>query len=124
LVFHSINSLWLLVTFTPVLVVYGLFFDWQAFRERLWPHRVAWLRATPPRFMRIGASLFAILCGLLWDAGMGFSAVFGFGTAFGSRAFWFFVLVLAVIALAKALVALLGRDVQGSAPSSGGRYDP
>ena len=43
LIFHSANALWFVVTFTPILIVYGLFVDWQALRERLWPGRVTLL---------------------------------------------------------------------------------
>ncbi len=35
LIFHSLNALFMLVTFTPVLIVYAMFFDWEALRQRL-----------------------------------------------------------------------------------------
>ena len=54
LVFHALNALLLVVTFTPILIVYGLFVDWQGRVERF-ASRTRWIT----RLLEAGAVLAA-----------------------------------------------------------------
>ena len=59
LVFHTINANWLIVTFTPILVVYGLFIDWQGVRQRLWPWPIRIADRLPTKLL-IAATLLRV----------------------------------------------------------------
>ena len=60
LIFHALSALLLVVTFTPILIVYALFVDWQAAVTRVTP-RMRWLgdfvQRVPLWVLTSGASL-------------------------------------------------------------------
>ena len=92
LVFHAINALWVLVTFTPILAVYAMFVDWQALRSRLAP------RALPSLSARTWTAIALVLApaiALTWHLGL--RAVFNAGGLVDWQTPWFVILPLAAI---------------------------
>lgn len=107
LIFHSVSALWLWVTFTPVLVVYGLFVDWQALKDRIRPPvAVPSARAHEiPIWALVGASvLFAGTAAVLWNHGL--SSVVTFGGRLDRQPIWYPILPVAAAWLAAILLGL------------------
>lgn len=104
LIFHSASALWLVVTFTPILIVYALFVDWQALRQRLWPGRIGLLDPVPSPALICATAILAGAAGVLWNSGEGFRAALNVGGLLDWRTIWYPVLPLA---LAWCLIALL-----------------
>ena len=107
LIFHSVNALWLWVTFTPVLVVYGLFVDWQALKDRIRPPvAVPSARAHEiPIWALVGASvLFAGTVAVLWNHGL--SSVVTFGGRLDRQTIWYPILPVAAAWLGTILLGL------------------
>jgi hypothetical protein len=116
LVFHTINANWLIVTFTPILVVYGLFIDWQAVRQRVWPWPIRVADGLPTALLVGAALLTSLAVGLFWDYGDGLRNVLRVGGLVDWRTIWwpFGVLGITWIGLATAslwrrFVYLVGR---------------
>ena len=66
LIFHALCALLLVVTFTPILIVYALFVDWQKVVARVAPHMrwlVDFLEAVPSRVLTAGVFALAALAG-------------------------------------------------------------
>lgn len=115
LTFHAVNALWIVVTFTPVMVVYGMFIDWH----QLW-QRIGW-RWLPPQMYRLTqcidqipesglvAGLFgvAILTGFSWNTDLGLRPVFNWGGMLDWRTIWWPVLPIALIWLGFATIRLI-----------------
>jgi hypothetical protein len=115
LTFHAVNALWIVVTFTPVMVVYGMFIDWH----QLW-QRIGW-RWLPPQMYRLTqyidqipesglvAGLFgvAILTGFSWNTDLGLRPVFNWGGLLDWRTIWWPVLPIALIWLGCATIRLI-----------------
>jgi hypothetical protein len=109
LLFHSVNALWLMVTFTPILIVYGLFVDWQALRERMWPGRATLFDAVGTGWLVGGALIVAAASGILWNWGTGLRAAMTFGGALDWRTVWYPVLLGVLIWWAgQVLQAMIG----------------
>ena len=72
LVFHSMNALWMVVTFTPVLIVYAMFVDWEALWSRVRRHLPA--RFGIPEVSAKGAVglawALALATALAWHGGL------------------------------------------------------
>jgi hypothetical protein len=97
LIFHSLNALWFVVTFTPVLIAYGLFVDWQALRERLWPGRVALFDSIAPRPLIWATLILALATGILWNSTTGLRSAINLGGSLDWRTIWYPVLALSLV---------------------------
>ncbi len=118
LVFHTVNANWLIVTFTPILVVYGLFIDWQALRERLWPWpiRIADRLSMP---LLVGATLAAsVVFGLAWDYGDGLRNVVRVGGLLDWRTIWWPFGLLGLTWISLAMASLMKRLVYSARPTA------
>ena len=102
LVFHSINALWVLVTFTPILAVYAMFVDWQALWSRVAPRRA--LPSLSGRTWTAIALVLAPVVMLTWHLGL--RAVFNAGGLLNWQTPWFFVLPLAATCAALEVIRL------------------
>jgi hypothetical protein len=93
LVFHCLNAFFLAVTFTPVLITYGLFVDWEGLRRRVRPRPLPLPQA--PAAYAIAALVAAVLLALTWRAGA--DALFNLGGLLDWRTMWLPVLPLALL---------------------------
>lgn len=94
LVFHAVNAIWMAVTFTPVVIVYALFVDWQALAAR---------RGRPARRRRpaghgwtwavAGA---AALTGATWNTAASLRPIFNVGGLLDWHTFGYVILPPAV----------------------------
>lgn len=110
LIFHSVSALYLVVTFTPILIVYALFVDWQALCER-WLPKQTLLDTVPSRWL-VGATLsLAVATGILWNSGEGLRTAINLGGLLNWRTIWYPVLPLS---LAWCLVALVNLLTKGT----------
>lgn len=112
LCFHAMNALWLVVTFTPILVAYGLFVDWQRMRERLPFGRVAALDTVDARSLVAGTLTLAVATAAFWNWGPGLRAAFNMGGVLDWRTIWYPILVLAVVRLVVVATSLVGAVVR------------
>ncbi len=114
MVFHTLNATFLVVSFTPILIVYGLFVNWEALRRRVWPRMPTELPLAPPA-ARAGAVVAALLLAAAWHRGA--HHVFDLGGWLDWRTFWWPVFPLAVVwALRSA--AQLARQARAALASS------
>ena len=97
LIFHSANALWFVVTFTPVLIVYGLFVDWQALRERLLPVRGTPFHSIAPRPFVWATLSVAAAAAILWNSGTGLRTAINFGGLLNWRTIWYPILPLSLV---------------------------
>ncbi|MDX1944254.1 MAG: hypothetical protein SFU86_02525, partial [Pirellulaceae bacterium] len=110
LVFHAINANWLIVTFTPILVVYGLFIDWQSLRQRFWPWPIPFVARCPGAVL-VGATVVASVgTGLLWNAGV--REWIQIGGWFDWRTIWWPFGVLGLVWIAQGLQRLGSRAIR------------
>ncbi len=105
LVFHAVGAIWLSVTFTPILVVYGLYVDWQKLRERIWPNPVNVLAAVPTVALVAAAICAAIGAGALWNHGNGLRSVVNMNAWLNWHTVWYPVLPIVSVWL-----ILTGKD--------------
>lgn len=115
LVFHAVNAIWMHVTFSAVMIVYGLFVDWQALKTRLMrvvPGLRTRLRevgeAIPPPVWVGGGFCASIGAGVLWSVSDVPRAVVSLGGIVNWHTIWYPVLPLAMVWLVFALWALVG----------------
>ena len=101
LVFHSINALWMVVTFTPVLAVYGMFVDWQWLRSKV---RSRVLPSLSARTCTAIALVLAPAVALTWH--LGARAVFNAGGLVNWQTPWFVVLPLTTLWAARQLIRM------------------
>lgn len=99
LVFHALNALLLVVTFTPILIVYGLFIDWQAGIERFavqtrWITRL--VEHVPSWLLIDGVLALATLAAWSWDATPTLRTAIQLGGRLDWRTIWYPVLPLAL----------------------------
>ena len=113
LVFHSVNALWLLVSFTPILIVYLMFIDWQALWSRVAPRALPSLSA---RAWTIAALEVAAAIALTWHLGV--RAIFNAGGLVDWQTPWFFILPVAAISVVVQLVRFAPRSQRTSMPSA------
>jgi hypothetical protein len=102
LVFHAANEFGLAVSFTPILITYGLFVDWQALVRRI-PFRVGLPAALGDRVLAAGAVLVAAAVALTWRAGA--HALFDLGGWLTWRSMWIPVVPVALWWWARSLLA-------------------
>ena len=106
LTFHSVNAIWLGVTFTPVLIVYLLFVDWQALWSRLAP--------APRRGSMASATLAAIAGALtviftaLWTQTDVLQSVITLGGTLDTYTIWYPIFPIATVGFGLSVIRLLG----------------
>jgi len=113
LVFHALNGLLLVVTFTPILIVYALFVDWPGWLDRMapLPSRVGRAVETLPSRVLVAGSLgLALLLSLSWNGTSLVRATLQVGGLLDWRTIWYPVLPLAAFWCVRESVAL-ARDV-------------
>ena len=110
LIFHALNALLLIVTFTPILIVYALFVDWQKAVARVLP-RMRWLgdflEAVPSGVLTAGVLGLAALAGWWWNLTPTLRTILQLGGWLDSRTIWLPVLPLALVWWLRASLALL-----------------
>ncbi|PYK04891.1 MAG: hypothetical protein DME66_08415, partial [Verrucomicrobia bacterium] len=110
LIFHALNALLLIVTFTPILIVYALFVDWQKAVARVVP-RMRWLgdflEAVPAGVLTAGVLGLAALAGWWWNLTPTLRTTLQLGGWLDSRTIWLPVLPLALVWWLRASLALL-----------------
>ena len=115
LVFHALNALLLVVTFTPILIVYALFVDWQGVTERLTPHtrwitpRLGWV---PSWLLTVGVLALAALAAWSWNLTHTLRGAIQLGGRLDWRTIWYPVLPLALAWLLRASLAILRTGIR------------
>jgi hypothetical protein len=113
LVFHALNALLLVVTFTPILIVYGLFVDWQAGIERFAVHTrwITRLLGRAPTWLLTGGVLaLATLAAWSWDLTPTLRRAIQLGGRLDWRTIWYPVLPLALAWWLRASLAIVHRS--------------
>jgi hypothetical protein len=85
------------VSFTPVLVVYGLFVDWQTLRERLRPGQISLFESVPSRSLVWATLILAVGGGILWNYGTGLRTAINLDGLLNWRTIWYPVLLLSLV---------------------------
>lgn len=87
LIFHAINGAWVLVTFTSVLIVYGLFVDWHALAVRFRLNTLPDIQL-PSGILRVFVLTTAVVFGALWNRTPAVHTLFTFGGTIDPRVIW------------------------------------
>ena len=124
LVFHALNALLLVVTFTPILIVYAMFVDWQAGIERLGaPHPMD--RAPGPACPLLAAGRrsrrVATLAAWSWDLTPTLRGAIQLGGRLDWRTIWYPVLPLALAWWLRASLAMLSVGIRRAWAGRAGR---
>jgi hypothetical protein len=111
LVFHSFNALLLGISFTPILIAYAPFVDWQGLLDRALPRRSP--RPAPKHAAALApiALIAALVAASMWYANDALEDVLTVGGALEWRTIWYLVLPLALGWLLVQLVAI-GKGVR------------
>lgn len=104
LIFHSVNALWFVVTFTPVLVVYFLFMDLQSIREKLLPQPPKFLETISPNLLQIGTIMSAVIIGILWNSNIDLRSLINLWGMIDWRTIWYPVLPVSIVWLVVSLL--------------------
>ena len=97
LFFHSLNAIFLLVTFTPILITYALFVDWVGLWRRAGLPNINFARDLPSRALIGGTIFVAVLMAGLWNATPLIRDALNLGGLIDARTIWFPVLPIATI---------------------------
>ncbi|MDJ0599848.1 MAG: hypothetical protein QNJ37_13510, partial [Crocosphaera sp.] len=114
LIFHAVNALWFVVTFTPVLVVYFLFIDLQVIREKFLPQPRKFLETISPNLLQIATIMVAVIIGILWNSNIDVRSLINLWGIIDWRTIWYPVLPLAIIWLVISIINIF----KGSSSSS------
>jgi hypothetical protein len=121
LVFHALNGLLLVVTFTPILITYALFVDLHGMARRLepllaWPARV--LDRTPSALLVWSAIGLALLVAASWNATPVPRTLLQLDGVLDWRTIWYPVLPVAVVWCRRECAALVRESLwaKGSEP--------
>jgi hypothetical protein len=91
------NALYFVITFTNIIIIYLLFFDWQELRERLFPSPINLFTGIPVLWLK-GITLgLAVLLSILWNANNGIRNLINFREWLNWHGIFYFVLPLAII---------------------------
>jgi hypothetical protein len=114
MLFHTINGVYFVVTFTPVVIAYALFVNWQELIGRYLPaERISErLKTVSPLVLSIGAVAMAAAFAGLWNAGPWLRPMMNLGGTIDQRTIWF---PLAPVTLVMCIVVLY-RWVRGRPP--------
>ena len=122
LVFHALNALLLVVTFTPILIVYAMFVDWQAGIERFGAS-TRWIaplvRRVPSWLLAGGVLVVATLAAWSWDLTPTLRGAIQLGGRLDWRTIWYPVLPLALAWWLRASLAMVSvgmRRLVGAGP--------
>lgn len=114
LIFHCINAYWLVVTFTPILIVYAAFIDWPGLDRQPTPRR-----AGPGTLLRLAPILavsIALFVAIVWTRSSLFAEILSLGGVLSWHTAWYPVFPLAAIWFARSAIRL-ARSVQRPDPS-------
>ena len=106
LCFHSINAIWMAVTFTPILIVYGLFVDWERLLRRFWKDRSP-LPQVPGWSLSAAAIGFAVAGALLWYGTDLLHRLVTLGGILTWHTIWYPVLPIALVSFARYTLKLI-----------------
>jgi hypothetical protein len=123
LVFHALNALLLVVTFTPILIVYALFVDWQGVIEQLTPRTRSITRLlgrVPSWLLTVGVLALAALAAWSWNLTPALRGAIQLGGSLDWRTIWYPVLPLALAWLFRASLAILRAGIRGAGDPAGG----
>ena len=116
LIFHALSALLLIATFTPILIVYALFVDWQGWVDRSAPSS-RWiagrLERTPASVPVVGTLALAVLAAWSWNATPALRAAVNLGGHLDWRTIWYPVSLLAGAWWLRTAVAIVGDVVLG-----------
>ena len=109
MIFHALNALLLYVSFTYLLIAYGLFVDWHSVVHRWTPavvKRVPLNRVSSPALVG-GTLAFALLFAALWSTVPFFRHLFDLGGWLDWRTIWIPLLPLSVLGFIRSTWALV-----------------
>jgi hypothetical protein len=105
LVFQAVNALLFVVTFAPLLIVYGLFVDWESIRRRVGPRA-----RTPNLNLTTGALIgctISIVLAATWNLGSFTRSIFSLGGAIDWRNIFWPILPIGVWMVVSAMWQIL-----------------
>jgi len=108
LIFHAVNALWLIVTFTPVFIVYLMFVDWQALLNRLQLKRTTIFDFMPTQYLIAATLGVALTAGVLWNQTEILRSALNLGGLLNWRTIWYPILPITAIFFLKAFYELFG----------------
>ncbi|MBV7334383.1 hypothetical protein KFU94_40340 [Chloroflexi bacterium TSY] len=97
LLFHAFSALFMVVTFTPILIIYPLFIDWQSLRRRLLPRKMSFLDRIPSGLLVGFPIVMAVLVSTQWNSTALMRSLFNFGGLLNWQTIWYPILPLAII---------------------------
>ncbi len=109
IIFHAINALLMYVSFSSLLIVYGLFVDWQRVYERWCPAAIRRIRLDrfSTRTLIGGTLVVALVFALLWSGTSFFRLIFSLDGLLDWRTIWLPLLPVGVIGVIRAAWILL-----------------
>lgn len=107
ILFHAVNAIAFIVTFTPIVIVYGLFVNWQGLRDRLLPERIAFLERIPSPALIAIPFVCASALALTWDYGTLTRGLFSLGGLIDWRTIFIPLTIVALVSLPLALARVL-----------------
>jgi hypothetical protein len=114
LMFNAINGAFLGVTFTPMLIVYGLYVDWHALAVRIIPRAVRRVQLSASA-LAAGTVLLAAATAVLWTETRFVHQLLTAGGQIDHRTIWFPIVPVAIIGFAWSVWSLLRAGVNGIA---------
>lgn len=114
LTFNAINGAFLGVTFTPMLIAYGLYVDWHALAVRVLPRAVRRVHLSASA-LAAGTVLLAAATAVLWTETRFVHQLLTAGGQIDHRTIWFPIVPVAVVGFAWSVGSLLRASVNGVA---------
>jgi hypothetical protein len=103
LMFHAVNSTWLTVTFSGIMIAYLIHVDW---------HRL-WITVRPDGLPRVPASVAGRCVGATWNTSFGLRPIFNLGGFLDQRTIWSLAWPVVPVLLVRSSWAL-ATDVLGT----------
>jgi hypothetical protein len=107
ILFHMFNLVVLGIDFTPMLITYAIFVDWQKIYERIWPKQLnlgAVFERLPSPVLIGGVTLLAVLAALSWNSSLTLRAPF---QSLPSLPFWYVATVVCSVVVVKTLIEIV-----------------
>jgi len=111
LVFHSTGAIWLIVTFTPILIIYLVFIDWYAILQRLRIESIHLFDTIPAHLLIAVTLVLAFLAGVFWNTGYSLRPVLNLGGIINWHTIWYPILPIALACLLVAIYDLIWRTL-------------